>query len=195
LLARDLFPTSDEDSWMRRTGGFTFGLVNGQLGRTYQNGHPGVTTMWIGLLSQGPDGALRFADRVHGLRFVGQVPGYMDGLAQARIGFAVLGALAAAVAVLLVSRLFGLGPAGLAGVALAVEPFLVANQQLVHVDGPLVAFTTLAVLAALARFTAGGGLWTLLLAGAATGLALLSKTPALFLLAFVPLVALGSVVA
>ena len=86
LLARDLFPTSDEDSWMRRTGGFTFGLVNGQLGRTYQNGHPGVTTMWIGLLSQSPDGALRYADRVHGLRFVGQVPGYMEGLAQARIG-------------------------------------------------------------------------------------------------------------
>ena len=31
LLYRDLFPTSDEDSWMRRSGGFTYGLVNGQL--------------------------------------------------------------------------------------------------------------------------------------------------------------------
>src|SRR5207253_1500066 len=40
LLNLGLFPTSDEDSWMRRTGGFTFGLVNNQLGRTYQNGHP-----------------------------------------------------------------------------------------------------------------------------------------------------------
>src|SRR5262245_57023298 len=161
LLARDLFPTSDEDSWMRRTGGFTFGLVNGQLGRTYQNGHPGVTTMWIGMLSQGPDGALRFADRVHGLRFVGQVPGYMEGLAEARVGFAVLAALAAAISVVLVQRLFGIGPAVLSGVALALEPFLVANQQLVHVDGPLVAFTTLAVLAALVRFTARGGVGVL----------------------------------
>src|SRR5882672_4078760 len=115
MQALDLFPTSDEDSWMRRTGGFTFGLVNGQLGRTYQNGHPGVTTMWIGLLSQGTDGALRFADRVHGLQFVGQVSGYMDGLAQARIGFAVLGALAAAGASLLAARLFGVGPGVLAG--------------------------------------------------------------------------------
>ena len=194
MLARDLFPTSDEDSWMRRTGGFTFGLVNGQLGRTYQNGHPGVTTMWIGLLSQGPDGALRFADRVHGLRFVGQVPGYMEGLAQARIGFAVLGALAAAGSALLTVRLFGLGPAVLTGLSLAAEPFLVANQQLVHVDGPLVAFTTLAVLAALVRFTAGGGFWTLLLAGVMTGLALLSKTPALFLVPFVPLIAVGAAV-
>jgi 4-amino-4-deoxy-L-arabinose transferase-like glycosyltransferase len=191
LIALDLFPTSDEDSWMRRTGGFTFGLVNGQLGRTYQNGHPGVTTMWIGLLSQGTDGALRFADRVHGLRFVGQVPGYMDGLAQARVGFAVLGALGAAAAALLVWRLFGAGPGVLAGPALAAEPFLVANQQLVHVDGPLVTFTVLAALAALVRFAAAGGIGYLLLSGLATGLALLSKTPALFLVGFVPLVAVG----
>src|SRR5262249_12820530 len=160
LMARDLFPTSDEDSWMRRTGGFTFGLLNGQLGRTYQNGHPGVTTMWIGLLSQGPEGALRFADRVHGLRFVGQVPGYMEGLAQARIGFAVLGALLVAGSALLVAHLFGVGAGVLAGLGLAAEPFLVANQQLVHVDGPLTGFVTLACLLALVRWTADGGTWS-----------------------------------
>src|SRR5215207_6889197 len=191
MLNLGLFPTSDEDSWMRRTGGFTFGLVNGQLGRTYQNGHPGVTTMWIGLLSQGTDGALRFADRVHGLRFVGQVPGYMDGLARARVGFAVLGALGAAGVALLTLRLFGSGPAVLSGLALDAEPFLVANQQLVHVDGPLVTFMALAALPALVRWTAGGGRTMVLLAGAATGLALLSKTPALFLVGLVPLVAIG----
>jgi len=91
---------------------------------------------------------------VHGLRFVGQVPGYISGLAQARIGFAVLGALAAAGASLLAARLFGVGPAVLAGLGLAAEPFLVVNQQLVHVDGPLTAFVTLAALLALARWTA-----------------------------------------
>jgi 4-amino-4-deoxy-L-arabinose transferase-like glycosyltransferase len=151
-----------------------------------------VTTMWIGLASQGPTGALRFADRVHGLRFVGQVPGYLDGLAQARVGFAVLGALGVAASALLVWRLLGAGPAALAGVALTVEPFLVANQQLVHVDGPLVTFLTIAILAALVRWTAGGGIGMVLLAGAATGLGLLSKTPALFLVPFVPLVAVGA---
>jgi hypothetical protein len=191
-IALGLFPTSDEDSWMRRTGGFTFGLVNGQLGRTYQNGHPGVTTMWVGMLSQGPEGALRFADRVHGLRYVAQVPGYLDGLAQARVGFAALGALGVAGSALLVWRLFGAGPAVLSGLALAAEPFLVANQQLVHVDGPLVTFMTLAALAMLVRWTAGGGIGVLVLAGAATGLALLSKTPALFLVGFAPLVAVGA---
>ncbi|MBA2447254.1 MAG: glycosyltransferase family 39 protein [Chloroflexi bacterium] len=190
LLARDLFPTSDEDSWMRRSGGFTYGLLNGQLGRTYQNGHPGVTTMWVATLSQGPSGALRFADRVHGMRFVGQVPGYLEGLTRARTGFALLAALGTAVAALLLWRLFGPTVALLAGAALALEPFLVANAQLVHVDGPLATFTTVSMLAALVRWRTGRGRGFLFISGVTAGLALLSKSPALFLLLFVPLVAL-----
>ncbi len=189
LAGLDLFPTSDEDSWMRRSGGFAFGLTTGQLGRTYQNGHPGVTTMWTAILAQGVDGAERFADRVHGLRYVAKVPGYMDGLAQARIGFAVLAAIGVAVSSLLVARLFGLPVALLSGLGLAVEPFLVANTQLVHVDGPLTTFIVIAVIAAVVRWVAGGGRWAVGVSGVATGLALLSKSPALFLLAFVPLVA------
>jgi hypothetical protein len=189
LLARDLFPTSDEDSWMRRTGGFTYGLVTGQLGRTYQNGHPGVTTMWTAMVSQGLDGAIRFADRVHGLRFVGQVPGYLEGLAQARVGFAVLAAVAAATCALLLWRLFGPIVAWLGGLGLALEPCLVANSQLVHVDGPLAAFMIVSVLAALVRWQAGGGRGFVVLSGVAAGLALLSKSPALFLLLFLPLAA------
>ena len=167
---------------MRRTGGFTFGLVNGQLGRTYQNGHPGVTTMWIGLLSQGPDGALRFADRVHGLRFVGQVPGYMEGLAQARIGFAVLGALAAAGSALLALRLFGLGPARADGPGAgrrAVPGGEPAARPRRRAAGGVHDAGGAGGAGAVARPAAASG--SLLLAGVATGLALLSKTPALFL--------------
>src|SRR5690242_17121839 len=51
LLAHDVVITADEDNWMRRAGGFTFGLMNGQLGRTYQTGRPGVTTMWLAMLT------------------------------------------------------------------------------------------------------------------------------------------------
>jgi len=40
---------------MRRAGGFTYGLLYGQLGRTYQNGHPGVTTMWVAMLTLDPN--------------------------------------------------------------------------------------------------------------------------------------------
>ena len=186
LLGLDLFPTSDEDSWMRRAGGFTYGLLNGQLGRTYQNGHPGVTTMWTALLTLGPEQMVRYADRVHNQRLVGQVPGYLEALAGARVGFAVLATVGTVVAALLVWRLFGREVALLAGGGLALEPFLIANAQLVHVDGPLATFVTVSALAALVRALAGGGRAFIVLSGVAAGLALLSKTPALFLVGFVP---------
>ena len=192
LLGRDLFPTSDEDSWMRRTGGFTYGLMTDQLGRTYQNGHPGVTTMWIAMLSQQPSGAIRFADRVHGMRFVAQVPGYLEALAQSRVGFAVVASIGVATSMFLLWRLFGPLPALLAGAFLALEPFLVANSQLVHVDGLLATFMTVSVLAALVRWRAGGGRRYLALSAVTAGLALLTKSPAVFLVLFVPILAVLS---
>ena len=39
-VARDTYVTADEDNWIRRAGGFAWGVANGRLGRTYQNGHP-----------------------------------------------------------------------------------------------------------------------------------------------------------
>src|SRR4051794_40851755 len=62
MLAHDLVITADEDNWMRRAGGFTYGLLNGQFGRTYQNGHPGVTTMWLAMLTLGPQRMVQYAD-------------------------------------------------------------------------------------------------------------------------------------
>src|SRR5437762_3561569 len=64
LLAHNVIITADEDNWMKRSGGFTFGLLNGQFGRTYQNGHPGVTTMWVAMLTLGPNRMVQYADRV-----------------------------------------------------------------------------------------------------------------------------------
>jgi len=84
--------TSDEDSWMRRAGGFAFGMSHGLLGRSYQNGHPGVLTMELAILGQGPGGAERFADPVTGARMVTKVPGFFDGLVDARRAFALVGA-------------------------------------------------------------------------------------------------------
>src|SRR3954463_14960953 len=80
LLAHDVVITADEDNWMRRAGGFTYGLLNGQFGRTYQNGHPGVTTMWLAMLTLGPQRMVQYADRVTNLRLVGRADGFWDAL-------------------------------------------------------------------------------------------------------------------
>ena len=190
LLAHDVVITSDEDNWMRRAGGFTFGLVNGQLGRTYQNGHPGVTTMWVATLTLGPERMLRYADRVHGLRLVGQVPGFWQALVDARVGFALATALLVGLIAGLCWRLFGPGPGLLVGVVVGLEPFYLAISQLVHMDAILSGCMVASVLAALVTWRAGGGRGWLVLSGALAALALLSKVPAVFLLLFVPLLGL-----
>ena len=107
LLARDVVITADEDNWMRRAGGFTYGLLNGQYGRTYQNGHPGVTTMWVAMLTLGPERMVQYADRVHNQRLVGRVPGFWDALVDARPGFALVTAVLVTLIAGLAWRLFG----------------------------------------------------------------------------------------
>jgi hypothetical protein len=92
---------------------------------------------------------------------------------------------------LLTWRLFGFGPALLGGLLLAFDPFLVAYSQQVHLDALLGGFMGLALLSALVRWTAGGGWGYLVLSGLASGLAFLTKTPAAFLVAVVPLIALA----
>jgi 4-amino-4-deoxy-L-arabinose transferase-like glycosyltransferase len=77
----------------------------------------------------------------------------------------------------------------LAGLLLAAEPFLAAHDRLLHADPLLGHLMAFAVLAALLYFQRGGRLW-LLVAGLASGLALLTKAPAIFLFGFIPLLGL-----
>src|SRR5215212_1003284 len=137
LLAHDVVITADEDNWMRRAGGFTFGLLNGQFGRTYQNGHPGVTAMWVAMLTLGPERMVQYADRVHGQRLVGRVPGFWDALVDARPGFALVTGLLATLIAGLAWRLCGPLVGILSGLLVGMEPFFLAISQLVHMDAML----------------------------------------------------------
>jgi hypothetical protein len=189
-VARDTYVTADEDNWMRRAGGFAWGLANGRPGRTYQNGHPGVLTMELAILGQGPGGAERFADPVTGNpRLVTAVPGFFDGLVDARRAFAIATAGMVVGLSVLAWRLFGRGPALLAGLLLALDPFFLAHSQLVHLDALLSGCMSLAVLCGLIRWGGAGAPGWVVLGGVFSGLALLAKLPAVFLGLGVPLLA------
>src|SRR5215210_1564970 len=185
-LGRDVFVTSDEDSWMRRAGGFAYGMSHGLPGRTYQNGHPGVLTMELAILGQGPGGAEQYADPVTGNpRLVTAVPGFFEGLVEARRAFALANAGLVVLLALLTWRLFGGGPAVIAGLLLALDPFYLAHSQLVHLDALLAGCMGLAALCGLIRWGAGGGRRWVITGGMFSGLALLAKVPAVFLVGFV----------
>ena len=186
MLAHDVVITADEDNWMRRAGGFTYGLLNGQFGRTYQNGHPGVTTMWVAMLTLGPERMVQYADRVHNQRLVGRVDGFWDALVAARPGFALVTALLVTLLAGLTWRLFGPLAGALAGLLLALEPFTLAISQLVHMDAILSGCMVASVMMALIRWTRGGNRLWLVGSGVLGGLAILSKVPAVYLLPCVP---------
>jgi hypothetical protein len=190
-FSREAYVTADEDNWMRRAGGFAWGVANGRLGRTYQNGHPGVLTMELAILGQGPGGAERFADPVTGNpRVVSALPGFFDGLTEARRAFALASAALVAVLGLAALRLLGFGPAAFGGLLLLGDPFYTGHSQLVHLDALLAGLLGLAVLCGLVRWGAAGGLGWLVAAGLCSGLALLAKAPAVFLALWMPVLAL-----
>ena len=92
LVGVSLFITPDEDNWMRRAGNFAQALHQGDLIRTFQSGHPGVTTMWVANLAVGPE-----IERLAGITIqdhpVTREPGFMDLLVRARIGMVFVNSL------------------------------------------------------------------------------------------------------
>jgi hypothetical protein len=187
----DAYLTTDEGNWMGRSALFARALVDGDPHGTYQSGHPGVTTIWTALLGIGPQKALDLAEYVRpdGLE---KAPGYLDTLRQARRPFAVLTSLAVVAIALLTWRLFGPGPGLIVGVLLAAEPFFLAHSNLVHLDGMLSSYVTVALLSGLVYWGRGGSSGYLGVCGVATGLAFLTKTPSALLAVFIPGLALAS---
>jgi len=191
LIGVTLFVTPDEDNWMRRTGNFTQALHQNDLTRTFQSGHPGVTTMWIARAGIGGE-----AERLAGITTpdnpVTRTSGFMELLIRARVAMIVVNVLLIVATVALTARLVGWGPAALGGIILALDPFLVAHGQVVHVDGLSAGFMTVAILAGGIYWWAGGRVWYLVVCGLASGLAVLTKAPSLVLGLLVPAIALAA---
>lgn len=189
LVGITLFITSDEDNWMRRAGNFTQAIHDGELERTFQSGHPGVTTMWITRIVVGPE-----IERLAGYTVqdhpVTRVPGFMDLLIRARVGIIVVNSALLVTAVALAWRLLGFGPAVLGGILVALDPFVVAHTEVVHVDGLSACFMTVSMLAGGVYWWAGGRWGYLVLCGLTAGLAVLTKAPSLVLGLLIPIVAL-----
>ena len=180
----------DEMRWIERSTGFICALGRGDLAATFQHHHPGVSAMWgygllLGakyLLAGDPAGLCQMAER-----------GEYDMLSLVPVAalFNVLvTSLTVVAAYLLVKRIWGLAPSLLAGLFLATDPFFLANSRVVHIDALLTSYMTLSLLFLLAYIKESGRRSYLLAAGGFGGLALLAKTPAIFLFPFA-IMALG----
>jgi hypothetical protein len=193
-LDLDQHATADEDLTLIRTTNVAMALEGRDWWGTYQVGHPEATVQLLVALSLGPDALRPYTGDFLGpdSRLAARVPGYFGTLVEARRTLVPVHALLVVVAALLAWRLWSPTVGLLTGLLLALEPFLVAHGRILRTDALLAELMLVAVLAALAYWSARAGSWALLVCTVATGLALLTKTPALALLGAVPAAAVVS---
>ncbi|MBP6015969.1 MAG: glycosyltransferase family 39 protein [Candidatus Promineofilum sp.] len=203
LLARSAplgrYITPDEPTWVYRSLQFRQALLAGDWSGTLVAGHPGVITTWLGalvmslqmLLSPGAREAYAWLakiafltpDNVEAYR---QLAVFLDG---GRVAVILTNSLGIAAIYLLVKKLWGGRAALLAGVFLALDPFLAGLSGLLHVDGLSATFVTLSLLTLAvavrrreSELVLPRALVWPALAGLTAALAVLSKTPTLLLL-------------
>ncbi len=201
VLALNVFLTADERFWTDNTRRFFTGLLSGDytLTRPYHTpGIPAVTTMWLGVIGlwgkhlwQVVGGSSQSL-----WDFVTSVPVdpsvSADYLTALRLPNALLTALCIAAFYLLLKRLLPGRLAFFAAALVALDPFYLAHSRLLHHDALVTTFIVLAVLSFVVYGWRGRPRWALVVSGLATGLALLSKGSALFLLPFTGLLALAA---
>lgn len=189
--------TTDEAyHWVAyRSADFLSAISAGRFADTMITGHPGVTTMWLGsiglLLEQSVGAGLKptptGVGASTGLNPAPTGASFEMHLTLMRLPVAVATSLIVVAGYVLLRRILGPTVALIAALLWATDPFLVAHSRLLHLDGMLTMLMLLATLALLAAcFTADGARvsprWPLLiLAGIATGLALLTKSLAILL--------------
>ena len=186
FLPRALTPISRPLQWHFRSIKFIEAVLEKRWSDTLFVEHPGVSTMWVAGIAQHavhqvqkrimPEQHPPYPGEVEGRVFVTEVA----------IG---VGALAAFIACLIVlswyplKRLFGKHVAWAGVILMALDPYYIANSKVLHIDAMLATLMMFSALAMLV-YAQDDDRRDLIISGVFGGLALLTKSPAFFLIPF-----------
>jgi len=193
LLPRLFHPVSRPLVWYLRSAHFIDAVLDGDWAHTVYSEHPGVGLMWpVGValkaywvLSGVTPAAYTVPPDFEPIHFFGPVP--LSEIAAGVAALALLIALGIVGIHLLLRRLFDEATATVAGFLLALSPYYLAQSKVLHLDAWMATLMLLSALSLLV-YRREARLGWLLLSGGLGGLALLVKTPALFLVPFAGLV-------
>lgn len=197
FVTRIHYPVSRPYQWLVRALAFNDAVDEQDWANTYQRYHPGLTTMAIGGASihlyHKSLNSTAFPFTALQALFEWSVPSYASRygreMAAGVIGLAAVMTLLIGLSALVMARL-GSRTAGLAAAGLlAFSPYYLSQSQVFHVDALLSTLMLLSALLILLYLRSGRWLH-LALSGLVGGLALLTKTPALYLVPYAGL-ALG----
>ncbi len=187
LPGLDQFVTPDEPTWEKRSANFYSALLRKNYPNTYQTGHPGVTTMWLGALAyklkfpayenydkpNTGDAWLFKVIEEHG-------PQPMELLATSRMLVALTVSLISVVCFLYARSLMGSLPALIGFALLAFDPLPIAQSRVLHTNALLGSFMILSTLAFM-HFLQKRGWGSLVISGIAGGLGYLTLSPGGFI--------------
>jgi Dolichyl-phosphate-mannose-protein mannosyltransferase len=183
IIALGSFVTADEPTWGKRSASFYYALMDGDYANTYQDGHPGVTTMWAGAIAyhlKFPEyqrvGQVALGDTKLLQLFQKHGPNPLELLATARLNIVIANVLALIASFFFARRLFGRWLAVLGYLLIAFEPLYVAHSRFLHTNGMLASFMFLSILAYLDYLQFNKRL-SLVVSGVAAGLSFITITP------------------
>jgi 4-amino-4-deoxy-L-arabinose transferase-like glycosyltransferase len=198
LTGLDIFIANDEIRWTCRSLEFREALRRRDWAGTFRVGHPGVVTTWLGAAfiphnQAQAEASCRASEGGMELDRVGDTPeartrriaelGQL--LFAGRIGVPLFTWLCIVVIYILARLSWGPRVAVLSLILIAVDPFYLALSRVLHIDAVLTSLMTISVLALLAALRhSGSRMWhsvLLVSSGVAGGLAILQKSPAVFL--------------
>lgn len=192
------FVTADEPTWAKRAASFFYALGERDYAETYQTGHPGVITMWAGVIAyqiKFPEyqrvGQIALGDTKLLQIFQKHGPGSMEYMATARLAVVVFITLAMLVGLYFAWRLFGAAVATLAFLLIAFDPFYVAHSRFLHTNGMLATFMFVSVLAYLHALRSRNKI-SLAASGAFAGLSFICISPGFLLIPMIGLVTIAS---
>ena len=193
-----IFLTADEKNWMGRSYEFIRAFKDWRFNDMMQTTHPGVTTMWLS------GSAITVKMLVSHIPFSFRNLAHFVSAAQFPIAFA--NALAVPAAYVLLRELQRASPFAkatgdgsgnqssivpiIASLFIALNPILIGYSRVVHVDALLASFLFLAALATMIYAQRGYSQRWLVASAVLTGLAVLTKAPAVFMAPYFGLVVL-----
>ena len=187
-IALGRFVTADEPTWGKRSAGFYYALSNGDFKNTFQDPHPGVTTMWAGAIAymvMFPEyrevGQTALGDTKLLQIFQKHGPNPLELMAVARLNVLLIMTALAAVSFLFMRRLFGRSLAILGFLFIAFDPLFLAHARFLHTNGLLSSLMFLSVLAFL-DYLRTWKFYSLMISGIAAGLAFITITPGFLLI-------------
>jgi 4-amino-4-deoxy-L-arabinose transferase-like glycosyltransferase len=192
LVAPQAYIAHDETRYWTWASAFFMALVRGDwLGTIVGPGNPSITLFWNHALNMEVKYAVAWLGGVQSTALSAwpdfQPTATLDLLMQRRLPIVLFNTLAVVLAYRLVHRLYGGRVALLAAILLALDPFYLADSRTTRGEGLLASLVILAILFFFSYWRSKR-LRDLVLSGACTGLALLTKISAVALVIWVGLV-------